>query len=43
MTVGVDNALDKAPNLYYSSVGYDQSYVSRPAGRFFYVSLRKTF
>jgi outer membrane receptor protein involved in Fe transport len=43
LTVGVDNALDKEPHLYYDSVGYDQSFVSRPAGRFFYVSIRKTF
>ncbi len=43
LTVGVDNALGKEPNLYYASVGYDQSFVSRPAGRFFYVSIRKTF
>lgn len=43
LTVGVDNALDKEPNLSYDSVGYDQSFVARPAGRFFYVSIRKTF
>ncbi len=43
LTLGVDNALDKQPHLYYDSVGYDNSFVSRPAGRFFYVSVRKTF
>ena len=43
LTVGVDNALDKQPHLYYDSVGYDNSFVSRPAGRFFYVSVRKSF
>jgi iron complex outermembrane receptor protein len=43
LTVGVDNALDKEPNLAYDTVGYDNSFVSRPAGRFFYVSLRKEF
>jgi len=43
LTVGVDNAFDKEPGLYSDSVGYNQSFVSRPAGRFFYVSLRKEF
>lgn len=43
IVVGVDNALDKQPPLYYNAVGYDQGYVARPAGRFFYVNLRKNF
>jgi iron complex outermembrane receptor protein len=43
LTVGVDNALDKEPGLYYDTVGYNNGFVSRPAGRFFYVSLRKEF
>lgn len=43
LVVGVDNAFDKEPPLYYNGVGYDQGYVGRPAGRFFYVNLRKLF
>ena len=43
LTFGADNLLDKQPPLYYDGVGYENGYVSRPAGRFFYVSLRKTF
>jgi outer membrane receptor protein involved in Fe transport len=43
VTVGVDNALDKEPPLYYDGIGYESGFVSRPAGRFFYISVRKTF
>ena len=43
LTVGVDNAFDKAPPLYYNGVGYDQGQIARPAGRFFYVGLTKRF
>jgi len=43
VTVGVDNLLDKQPPLYYNAVGYDQSQIARPAGRFVYVALKKTF
>ncbi|MFM7749139.1 MAG: TonB-dependent receptor domain-containing protein [Opitutaceae bacterium] len=43
LTFGADNVLDRRPPLYYDGVGYENGYVSRPAGRFFYVSLRKTF
>ncbi|MEY2879045.1 MAG: hypothetical protein RLZZ15_1425, partial [Verrucomicrobiota bacterium] len=42
VTLGVDNALNKAPSLYRNGVGYDQSFVGRPQGRFFFVALRKT-
>ena len=41
LTVGVDNALDKQPPLYYNGVGYDQSQIGRPAGRFIYIALKK--
>jgi len=40
---GVDNLLDKEPSLYYNGVGYDQGYVSRPAGRFFSFGATKRF
>lgn len=43
ITVGVDNILGKKPSLYNDTVGYDQSFVGRPQGRFFVISLRKTF
>jgi len=43
VTIGVDNLFDKQPPLYYDSIGYESGYVSRPMGRFLYVSLRKTF
>lgn len=43
VTVGVDNAFDKEPPLYYNGVGYDQGYIARPAGRFFYVGITKRF
>ncbi len=43
VTVGVDNLLDKSPPLYNNAVGYDQSLISRPSGRFFSIGLRKTY
>ena len=43
VTVGVDNALDKLPPLYYNGVGYDQSQIGRPVGRFWYIGVKKTF
>ncbi|MEI6106202.1 MAG: TonB-dependent receptor [Opitutae bacterium] len=43
LTVGVDNLLDRQPPLYYNAVGYDQSQIGRPVGRFFYAALKKTF
>jgi outer membrane receptor protein involved in Fe transport len=43
ITVGVDNLLDKEPPLYYNGVGYDQSQVARPVGRFCFAAVRKTF
>ena len=42
VTVGIDNALGKEPPLYRSSVGYDQSFVGRPQGRFVFIALRKS-
>ena len=45
VSVGVDNLTDKKPPLYRDSstgVGYDQSFIGRPQGRFFYIALRKT-
>jgi outer membrane receptor protein involved in Fe transport len=39
----MDNLLDQDPPLYYNAVGYDQSYVGRPQGRFGYVTLKKEF
>ncbi|MBI5768504.1 MAG: TonB-dependent receptor [Verrucomicrobia bacterium] len=43
LTLGVDNLFNKEPPLYYNAVGYDQSFVARPVGRFFSIGLRKTY
>lgn len=43
LTLGMDNLLDQDPPLYYNAVGYDQSYVGRPQGRFGYITLKKEF
>jgi len=43
LTLGVDNAFDKEPPLYYNAVGYDQSMIARPVGRFWFASIKKTF
>ena len=43
VTIGVDNAFDAEPPLYYDGVGYDQSMVARPQGRFFYGAVNKRF
>ncbi|HNC22997.1 MAG TPA: TonB-dependent receptor [Opitutaceae bacterium] len=42
-TVGMDNITDTQPPLYYNGVGYDQSQIGRPVGRFLFASIRKTF
>ena len=42
VSIGVDNALGKAPPLHRNSVGYDQSFIGRPQGRFFFIALRKS-
>lgn len=43
VTIGMDNVFDNDPPLYLDSVGYDQSLVGRPQGRFGYVTLKKEF
>ena len=43
VTLGVDNLFDKAPPLYFNGVGYDQSMIGRPQGRFFVLSVQKKF
>ena len=43
LTVGIDNLFDAKPPLYDDGVGYDQLLVSRPAGRFWFVGLRKSY
>jgi hypothetical protein len=40
---GVDNAFDRDPPLYYSASGYIAGFARRPAGRFFYTELKKTY
>ncbi len=42
-TFGVDNLLDRDPPLYYLATGYDQRMVGRPAGRYWYTAVKKTF
>lgn len=43
ITLGLDNVLDQDPPLYYDGVGYDQSLVGRPQGRFAYIALKREF
>ena len=43
VTIGIDNMFDREPPLYYDSIGYESGYVSRPMGRFLYMSVRKSF
>lgn len=43
ITIGMDNIFDNDPPLYLDSVGYDNSLVGRPQGRFGYVTLKKEF
>lgn len=43
ITLGVDNALDRDPPLVFSPYGYRPGNVRRPAGRFFYVSLKRGY
>jgi iron complex outermembrane recepter protein len=43
LTVGVDNAFDQKPPLYDDAVGYDQRFIGRPEGRFWFVGLRKSY
>jgi len=42
VSIGADNLLGKQPPLHNSSVGYDQSFIGRPQGRFFFIAIRKT-
>ena len=39
---GIDNLLDREPPIDYVNVGYDQSLVGRPGGRFWFMQLRKS-
>lgn len=43
VTIGIDNLLDQEPPLYFDGVGYDQSLIGRPQGRFGYIALKKEF
>ncbi len=43
ITLGLENILDRDPPLENSTVGYNQSLVGRPGGRFGYMSVRKAF
>jgi len=43
VTLGLDNALDEKPDLFYDGVGYQASLIGRPQGRFGYLSIRKEF
>jgi outer membrane receptor protein involved in Fe transport len=43
LTFGIDNVFDENPPLYDDAVGYDQRFIGRPAGRFWFASLRRSF
>jgi iron complex outermembrane receptor protein len=43
VTLGVDNVMDCDPPLTFQTYGYRPGDVRRPAGRFFYVSLKRDF
>jgi iron complex outermembrane receptor protein len=43
LTLGVDNAFDRKPPLYDDGVGYDQRFIDRPEGRFWFAGLRKSY
>lgn len=43
ITFGIDNVFDKEPGLYYDGVGYDQSMIARPQGRYYRLTLTKSF
>lgn len=43
LTVGIDNVFDRKPPLYDDKVGYDQRFIGRPEGRFWFASLRKSY
>ncbi len=44
LTLGLDNVFDRDPPLYANStsIGYDQRFIGRPAGRFWFVGLKRT-
>lgn len=43
LTLNMDNVFDTKPPLYRNAVGYDQSFVGRPQGRFASINLKKEF
>ena len=43
LTLGVDNAFDRKPPLYDDGVGYDQRFIGRPEGRFWFAGLKKSY
>ncbi len=43
VTIGVDNVFNQSPPLFDDGVGYDQRFIGRPEGRFWFVSLKKTY
>ena len=43
LSVNLDNVFDTKPPLYRDAVGYDQSFIGRPQGRFASISLKKEF
>ncbi len=42
VAIGMENLFDRDPSLAPTIVGYNQGFVSRPGGRFVFVSLRKS-
>jgi outer membrane receptor protein involved in Fe transport len=43
LMLGVDNLFDRDPPLYRSEKGYWAAFARRPAGRFFYAEVKKTY
>ena len=43
LSFGLDNAFGAKPPLFNDSVGYDQRFISRPDGRFWFVGLRRAY
>lgn len=43
LTFGLDNAFNAKPPLFDGPVGYDQRFISRPDGRFWFIGLRRAY
>lgn len=43
LSLGVENLLDRVPSADKSPMGYEQTFVGRPAGRFWFAGFRQAF